>query len=169
MIESFESSIESQIPSLSASEGTSLMFKGSFPHDISSISNHPSLSSSLSVISGTPSPSVSNSIEIFNCALADSPAVVFAQILYIVPFIISSGVPQIVPLFSPNSKPFGNSGTISHDSGAEPDVWPAKGCIALPLTSCNEGVGNVRLMPFPVIIIVNVVLTDPPLLLAHTV
>ena len=56
-----------------------------------------------------------------------------------------------------------------HDSGAEPEVWPAKGCISLPLTSCKNDVGNVRLIPLPVTINVNVVFTEPPVLFAQTV
>ena len=60
MARSSVSSSGSQIPSLSMSDGKLVEFSGSVPHPSSAVSFHPSPSSSVSVISGIPSPSVSS-------------------------------------------------------------------------------------------------------------
>ena len=76
---SSKSSFASHISSLSLSVGVSELSNGSVPHSPSPSSVQPSLSSSGSVVSGTPSPSVSSSTVMLTVAWLVCPPLAFAQ------------------------------------------------------------------------------------------
>ena len=76
---SSKSSSASQIPSLSLSAGVLESSSESVPHADSSASDQPSSSSSGSVVSGTPSPSVSSSTVMLTVAKLVCPPLALAQ------------------------------------------------------------------------------------------
>ena len=156
---SVSESRKSQMPSPSMSDGRLSKSTGSVLQMASISSFQPSRSLS---------PSVSTMTEIMRVAVSVLvPEMTW--IVYGVMGIVDSGVPQMVPFSSPNESPSGRLGEMSHSWTGAPTVWPAKGCISLPCTSCMEGVGKVTPMPSLTTESVTSTVFEPPVLTAVTV
>ena len=116
------SSRKSHSPSSSVSLGVSSSSRGSVSQAVSLTSSQPSLSSSGSVSSGIPSPSVSNGEDEMVRLNEEENAELFAHTTKVVFSNEVVGVPASSPvvLFSPN--PAGSEGVISHVEMAPPEV-----------------------------------------------
>ena len=101
----------------------------SVKHDISFISLQPSLSSSVSVSSGIPSSSVSNSDDIIVRSKDPEYAELFAQMVYVLALKVVVAIPDITPVEALNSIARGKEGYISQLIMSPPDVTGTRGVI----------------------------------------
>ena len=99
----------------------------SVKHVISSESNQPSLSSSVSFSSGIPSPSVSNSDEVIISSNESEYTELLAQIVYKEALNVVIDMPEIIPLLGLSIMLVGKSGLDSQLVIAPPEVTGTSG------------------------------------------
>ena len=75
----------------------------------------------------------------------------------------------MVPFVLPQKTPDGRSGDISHVSGGDPEVCPAKACICVPFTRLSSSCGRISDSPSPMIHMVKLAELVPPELVTVTV